>query len=103
MRTCSSTSASPRPAPSLLAAPPGDRAAGEALEDQLALLHGHAGAVVLDGDPHVASGSPSPSASIDRDLGLATAVHAGVVDQVGDDAGQAAAVAADDRSPRRGR
>ena len=55
------------------AAPAGDAAAGEALEHQLALLDGHAGAVVLDGDPHVTerlalavrsttyrSGSPPP-------------------------------------------
>ena len=50
MRTCSSTSARPSPAPSLPLRRPARDAAGEALEDQRPLLDGHARAVVLDGD-----------------------------------------------------
>ena len=58
---------------------------------------GHARAVVLDGDLHVGQRLVVGVGVGDRDLGLAAAVGAGVVDEVGDDAGQPPAVAADDR------
>ena len=90
----------PEPGALAAAAPAGGDAAGEALEDQRPLLDGHAGAVVLDGDLDVGQRLVGQVGVGDRDLRLAAAVGAGVVDQVGDDAGQAAAVAADDRPAR---
>ena len=90
MRTCSSTSARPRPAPSLPAAPAGGRRRGRSARRSA---------------PAPRSGTPGPWSSTrdldvgqrlvgqvgvgDRDLGLAAAVGAGVVDQVGDAPGRA--------------
>ena len=90
MRTCSSTRARPSPAPSLPLRRPARDAAGEALEDQRPLLDRHAGAVVLDGDLHVGQRLVRQVGVGDRDLGLAAAVGAGVVDQVGDARGPGA-------------
>ena len=63
-------------------APTGAGAAGEALEDELALVGGHAGAVVLDGDQHLLD-SPAwplvlgPLARLHGHLRLAAAVERG--------------------------
>ena len=95
MRTCSSTRASPRPAPSLPARRPAVDAAREALEDQRPLLDRDAGPVVLDGDSDVAERLVGQVGVGDRDLGIAATVGVGVVDEVGEHAGETPAVTAD--------
>ena len=75
----------------------GADAAGEALEDQRAFLDRHARTVVLDGDLDVGQHIGAGVAVLDADLRFAGAVGEGVVDEVGDDAGQPTAVATDDR------
>jgi hypothetical protein len=72
----------------------GDPTAGEALEDEIALFHGHTRAVVLDRDPDRAGGH-FVVGDEDGNLDFAATVDTAVVDEVGDDAGEPSFVAAD--------
>ncbi len=85
--------------PGALAAAPaaGTRTAGETLEDECSFVHRHAGAVVFDRDLDVGHRLTRRVAVLDPHVWLAGAIGERVVDEVGDHAGEAAAVAADDR------
>ena len=86
---CSATSDSPRPHAVDAATVAGGGAAVEPVEDRLAVVGRHAGAVVLDGDQH----RVPPLAQLDA--GGALAVLGRVVEQVGDHPGQPALVGPD--------
>ena len=94
----------PQPGALRTGAPPGGDPAGEPFEDQRPLLDRHAGPVIFHPDADVGQRLVGRVGVVDRDLGIAAAVGPGVVDQVGDHASQASAVASDPRllGPRRG-